>query len=113
MSRSTLFALASGLIIAFAAAAPAQAEDQRQEVRYGDLDLSNASGADALINRIRQNARVYCGEHAGPMMWSEYRYVETCRRETELQDLDAVGDASVRARYQQRFGYGSASAALQ
>lgn len=113
MSRSALFALVSGLAIAFAAAAPAAAEEQRNEIRYADLDLSNASGADALINRIRQNARVYCGDHAGPMMWSEYRYIESCRRETELQDLDAVGDSNVRARYQQRFGYGSASAALQ
>ncbi len=42
------------------------------------------------------------------MMWSEYRYIESCRRETELQDLDAVGDANVRARYEQRYGYGSA-----
>ena len=113
MSRSALFALATGLALAFAAAAPAQAEQQNREVRYADLDLSNTSGADALINRIRQNARVYCGEHAGPMMWSEYRYIATCRRETELQDLDAVGDPNVRTRYQQRYGYGSASAALQ
>ncbi|WP_395645544.1 UrcA family protein [Terricaulis sp.] len=113
MNRPVLFALVSGLAIALASASPALAQDQRREIHYADLDLSNVSGADALINRIRQNARVYCGEHPGPMMWSEYRYVESCRRETELQDLDAVGDANVRARYEQRYGYGSATAALQ
>jgi UrcA family protein len=105
MKRSTLFALASALTFAaFATAQPAQA----QEVRYGDLNLSSDAGADALISRIRQMARVSCGEHAGPMMWSEYRYVENCRRETELSEIEAINNSYVRSRYEQRFGRGSA-----
>ena len=111
MHRPTLFAIASALVFAFAVATPAQAQGASEDVVYSDLDLHSAAGADALINRIRQSARVSCGEHAGPMMWSEYRYINTCRRETELSLLGSVNDANVRARYEQRFGYGSASAA--
>lgn len=111
MHRPTLFAIASALVFAFAAATPAHAQGAAEDVAYADLDLHSSAGADTLINRIRQSARVTCGEHAGPMMWSEYRYIETCRRETELSMLGSINDPNVRSRYEQRFGYGSAAAA--
>jgi len=62
--RTLLAPAAFAVITATAAAAPAAADVPdgfaSQRVKYGDLDLTNPVGVNALYNRIRSASKVVC-----------------------------------------------------
>jgi UrcA family protein len=64
---TALATLVAGTFVASLGAAPAYAERHVVEavsirVAYGDLDLSNAAGVEALYQRLRAAARSACDE---------------------------------------------------
>ena len=49
-------------------------------VAYGDLDVTKADGAAALLDRIDRASRVVCGERAGSTMTEERTKIfDACR----------------------------------
>ena len=63
MIRTFTLALAlAGTLAAGSTAAMAKQADQSSEVRFGDLDLSTASGKAALDRRIDAAAKKLCGD---------------------------------------------------
>jgi UrcA family protein len=55
-------ALAAGLSINQASAAPSDSESRNVMVHYSDLDLSQPKDARTLYGRIQRAARVACGD---------------------------------------------------
>lgn len=71
-------------------APPAEAEPPAEavsvEVQLGDLDVTNAAGAEAALARIERAAREVCRE-AAPRSLLDPRAVHECRRETVARTL--------------------------
>lgn len=81
-------------------ASPAFAQDaDTRVVRYADLDLNRAAGADALIGRISRAARSVCGDHTGRQPLQEMRPINTCRAVAMEDAIEDVNNPVVTARY--------------
>lgn len=107
MQRSILTAITAALAFAAMAAAPAAAaETERFEARiaYADLDLTSQSGADALLNRIRAEARQACDVSTGRMSLRQYRMQRECVRNFQARAVSEIGDAYVTQRFAERGG---------
>lgn len=109
MKRLMASALAFCFTIPFAGAAMAQTDTATQvPVRYGDLNVSNASGAAVMLQRIDDAATEACGAFKGSLR--EYRLVvqrSTCHRESMERAVAAVDSPALSALFQQRPAYGA------
>lgn len=83
MTRSILF-LAALAATAATVAIPAYAAEagNRAEVRYGDLDLTSADGAQALKSRVVRAAKRVCAVNGDPTL--EARRAERACTDTTL-----------------------------
>lgn len=87
--RSAL-TLSIALLVGSAAAfaAPNRAGDLvTKTVRFGDLDLSTAVGAEALYDRIRSAARFVCGDSA-----LSFKAMHECRTRAVEDAVRGVGN---------------------
>jgi len=68
------------------ASAPARSGEMQVKgvaVAYGDLDITKAEGAAALLDRIEHASRLVCGERAGYTMdGPRTKIFDTCRART-------------------------------
>jgi len=87
-------ALANEAAVSVSASAPTASGDYRvlrMTVAYGDLDVTKADGAAALLDRIERASRVVCGERAGyTMSDARTRLFNTCRARATHYAVDAV-----------------------
>jgi UrcA family protein len=74
-------------------------EVRAQLVKYGDLSLDSAAGADALVRRIETAARDVCGDRPGPRGLTEHRFVRQCARAAGEAAVYEVGHPMVIGRY--------------
>ena len=73
------FTVASIIILGFATANVANADSQAPRtltVQFGDLNLNNAQGVDALYKRIKNAARNVCSELEGRTLSKKRLYAE-------------------------------------
>lgn len=90
VSARSLFPLAAGVAFALAAAAPVSAATVADRafvskvVRFKDLDIATARGAEALYERIVSAARDVCREET-------YSLARSCRTRAVTGAVDGVG----------------------
>lgn len=60
-----IFRLSAAVLAIGAGSVSAASAGDSLRIRFGDLDLTSRSGAQALDGRIRQAARTYCAVHVG------------------------------------------------
>ena len=104
--RISIITLAAAATFAFAAPAAAQTPGERFQTRisYADLDLADASGADAMINRLRQAARQECGWRAGPMSLDQRRRTTACSSAFVQKGVIRLENPAVARRFVERGG---------
>ena len=104
MKRLMASALAFCLTVPIAGAAMAHSDAATQvPVRYGDLDVSGASGAAVMLQRIDDAATEACGAPWGSLR--EYRLSvqrSTCHRQSMERAVAAVDSPVLSALFQQR-----------
>jgi UrcA family protein len=95
----TLLVCASALL--FAGLGPsAFADEPRSEVvRFGDLDLYDASDADVLVERIRDAAERVCGDDPGREQLSARDEIAECAVESADEAVADLNHPMVIARY--------------
>jgi UrcA family protein len=101
MSRKPLtrLALAAALLLTGVAAPTAFAETQALStwVHYGDLDLTQKSGVDRLVNRLNRAAEKVCPSY--PYTTARISApVRTCRHEAVRKSVAGFGSAELTAR---------------
>ena len=74
-------------------------EVRREVVRYDDLNLNTAYGADQLLRRIEIAAGHVCGARMGPRALDEHRFGRNCANVAEENAVFDVGHPLVQARY--------------
>jgi UrcA family protein len=75
----SFFTLASIIVLGFATANVANADPQSPQsltVHFGDLNLNNAQGVDALFKRIKNAAKDVCSEFEGRTLSKKWLYAE-------------------------------------
>jgi len=104
----TTAALAATLI-ASSGVAHAQPLELRNEaapsetVRYGDLDIDHAAGAEILLRRISLAATRVCGGQPDARAWGATRAFATCRQTTIARAVTRVGAPALQARHEARY----------
>lgn len=98
MTRLTALACVSALLLTAVPLAHAQETNERV-VRYADLDLNRAAGADVLISRISRAARSVCGDHTGRQPLQEMLPINDCRAIAMEDAISDVNHPVVTARY--------------
>jgi UrcA family protein len=94
------FTVASIIVLGFATASVANADPQAPKtltVRFGDLNLDNAQGVDALFKRIKNAARNVCTEFEGRTLSNKRLYAECV--DTALSTAIASVDRPALSRY--------------
>ena len=94
------FTVASIIILGFATANVANADSQAPRtltVQFGDLNLNNAQGVDALFKRIKNAAESVCNEFEGRTL-KEKRLYSDCV-DTALSTAIARVDRPALSRY--------------
>jgi UrcA family protein len=103
MKRSFIAGIVPATAIAFAVASPASARTAADEyevrISYADLNLQSESGADALLRRVRNEARDVCGDHAGRMSLRERRAIRVCISDFEERAVAALGNEYITTRF--------------
>jgi UrcA family protein len=102
MQRNLIAVIASAPVLALAAAAPASAEAQDEyqaRISYGDLNLQSDAGADALLRRVRSEARAVCGDRSGRMSISERREIRECMSDFEERAVALLDNDHVTTRF--------------
>ena len=72
-----LFSIATIIVLCFAATGVANADPQSPQtliVQFGDLNLDNAQGVDALFKRIKNAAESVCNEFEGRTLKEKQLY---------------------------------------
>ncbi len=87
-------AMALSLGVAHTYAATPDDKAPTHVVRYGDLDLSQPSGAQRLYERIQIAARLVCDNPMLPAL-SEVPVYEACVKKAVSQAVEQVGSARV------------------
>jgi UrcA family protein len=87
-------ALAAGLTASLASAATIDDEIKTVVVRYSDLDLSQPSDAQRLYVRIKNAARVACGD-VGPEQLERRASFEACMSQAITDAVQHVGAVRV------------------
>ena len=98
--------LAAALSLAMVAPAAASTGGGHEtRVSYSGLNLSSAAGADTFINRLRQSARMTCGDRMGQMPLSEHRRIRTCSSAFVQNGVISAENTTVAARFIARGGH--------
>ena len=100
ISMKNFFIVASIIILGFATANVANADSQAPRtltVQFGDLNLNNAQGVDALYKRIKNAARNVCSELEGRTLSKKRLYAECV--DTALSTAIARVDRPALSRY--------------
>jgi len=100
ISMKNFFTVASIIILGFATANVANADSQAPRtltVQFGDLNLNNAQGVDALYKRIKNAARNVCSELEGRTLSKKRLYAECV--DTALSTAIARVDRPALSRY--------------
>jgi UrcA family protein len=82
-------------------AAPAFAQDSRV-VRYEELNLDAAPGADTLIRRVEHAADIVCGDRPGPQNLREDASIGSCEMLATQDAIREIGHPVVTSRYYER-----------
>jgi UrcA family protein len=98
MPRSVSLLCAAALALAVATPVLAQ-EYESEVVRFGDLDLDDPEGADALIQRIENASERVCGFRSGVQPLTQHVYTRDCTLETMEFAVRDVGHPMVLAQY--------------
>jgi len=80
------------------AAAPASAGT----LRYGDLNLQNDNGAQAMLGRIEFAANAACGERAGPMPLAQRGAIRQCVRQKSERAVSDINNSRLTALFYDR-----------
>ncbi len=101
--KNLAFALAAiCLASGFASAhSPARAatDDAPRIVSYAEFDLNREQGAKALVGRIKQEARAFCGPQPSPLSLGEYQRYGACVQESATAAVKRVDAPMVTAVY--------------
>jgi UrcA family protein len=100
IAMKNFFTLASIIVLGFATANVANADPQSPQsltVHFGDLNLNNAQGVDALFKRIKNAAESVCNEFEGRTL-KEKRLYSDCV-DTALSTAIARVDRPALSRY--------------
>jgi UrcA family protein len=92
----TVACIASAAVLL--SATPALAQESRT-VKYGELNLNAADGADTLIRRVEHAADVVCGDRMGTQTLRENANVGRCERTSTQNAISDVGHPLVTSRY--------------
>jgi len=95
-----LFTVATIIVLGFAATNVANADPQSPQsltVQFGDLNLNNAQGADALFKRIKNAARDVCSNFEGRTLSKKQLHAECVA--TALSTAIARVDRPMLSRY--------------
>src|SRR6187549_295219 len=76
ISMKNFFTVASIIILGFATANADSQAPRTLTVQFGDLNLNNAQGVDALYKRIKNAARNVCSELEGRTLSKKRLYAE-------------------------------------
>lgn len=110
MSRSTLGAFVSALIILTPNIAAAGETNKDVAVSLEGIDTSSTQGADHALRRIRNAAENACDVQPGLQSYSERRAARACVNEAVAKAVDDLADPVVTARYRGARSYASAGA---
>jgi len=99
-----LIAAAASMTLAAPAAAQTHGDRFHSDVAYADLNLDSSSGADAMINRLRNGAREACGARMGRMSLSEHRAIRACSGAFVQKGVVRLAHPAVSRRYLERGG---------
>ena len=94
------FTVASIIVLGFATANVANADSQAPKtltVQFGDLNLDNAQGVDALFKRIKNAARNVCSEFEGRTLSNKRLHADCV--DTALSTAIARVDRPALSRY--------------
>jgi len=80
-------------------AAPAFARDLSRTITYSELDLEDATGADALIRRVENAADFVCGDYRGQQSVADQSNLGRCEVATTRQAISDIAHPVVTARY--------------
>jgi UrcA family protein len=90
-------------VFANALAADTQVTTKSVVVRFGDLNLSNPAGAEALYRRIRRAAKVVCGASGSPTpLAGPARASVQCRQRALDEAVRSVNNRILTAMHQQK-----------
>lgn len=107
MRSTLLLAVVTAASFAFFAAAPAAAKSTEfyaARIHYGDLNLNNDTGADAMINRIRRTGRDVCGYYSRAAATLSRQQLRACSAEFEERAVAQLNHPIVTARFRSRQG---------
>jgi UrcA family protein len=94
MMKSLVLMLAAGLSASLASAATVDDELETVVVRYSDLDLSRPSDAQRLYARIKNAARVACGD-VGLEQLAQRASFERCKAQAVTAAVEHVNSTRV------------------
>ncbi len=95
-------ALTAAMLLAFAGASSAHANDQvrSETVKFGDLNVGTPSGVQTLYDRIHAAARRVCSE-SDPLQRTA---VNACTRKAEASAIETLSLPQLTAFYQMKTG---------
>jgi UrcA family protein len=100
IAMKNFFTVASIIVLGFVTANVANADPQAPQtltVQFGDLNLNNAQGVDALFKRIKNAAKSVCSEFEGRTLSKKQLYAECV--DTALSTAIARVDRPALSRY--------------
>jgi UrcA family protein len=106
--RSGLVAGLMGLMVLAAAQAPAATFDSGVVVKYADLDINTAAGAEQLYARIRQAATEVCPQ-VSFIEISRYLASQRCQEEVVAHAVGSIGNPQLAAVHASRTHHGAHS----
>ena len=120
ITTATLGLLAGGAAPAFAAAVSPHApyhdvivhehlssnthEVKSKHVRYHDVDVSTAHGAETLVIRIKNASEMVCGPHKGKMSLRERTDYNRCIKEAMDEAVQSANSPAVNEAYKKVSG---------
>lgn len=108
MSRSTLGAFVSALIILTPGMAAAGETDKNIEVSLEGIDTSSTQGADHALRRIHNAAQDACDVQTGLQSYAERRAARACVNDAVAKAVEDLADPVVTARYRGARSYARA-----
>lgn len=104
--RIGIITLAAAAMFALAGPAAAESPGERFQTRisYAGLDLSDAAGADVMLDRLRSAADRTCGARTGRMSLSEHRRIAACSSAFVQKGVVRLENPVVARRYLERRG---------
>jgi UrcA family protein len=99
MLKQSLLAIAAGLVLAGSASAEPRRTLAMARVPVGDLDLSTAQGARAMLHRLNAAARELCAYTPSLLLPREAGQAWRCRRQAVAQAVERLETRELRLAY--------------